>query len=168
MEGGGDADRGRVLLRGGAGGGGGQVGLLAGEPIGGLLSGGQDGDLGGRVYGRRAASRTFRLHPPQRRTADGDGHPELVRGCGWYVDDPGESSAATATCSRARRSAKATPSPLVRSSAAFARPVTSGPHLRYEVHATTAGSDDHNAASAVDPVWWQAANYFTSRPTPQN
>ncbi len=91
---------------------------------------------------------------------DRDGDPNLTRGCGWYVDIEHPGGIVTRSCHMLTHPMVAEGQPVAVGQVIGVVGTSghsSGPHLHYEVHLATDGSHDHSSASAVDPVWWQAA-----------
>lgn len=80
-----------------------------------------------------------------------DGHPELTRGCGWYIDIAHAGGIITRYCHMGRP-----PAVTVGATVVAGQPIgvvgntghSSGPHLHYEVHTNA----DPSAAGAIDPV----------------
>ncbi|MBF9134729.1 M23 family metallopeptidase [Plantactinospora sp. S1510] len=87
---------------------------------------------------------------------DRDGHPELTKGCGWYIDIDHAAGLLTRYCHMDQR-----PMVTVGQAVAVGQPIgvagstghSSGPHLHYEVHQNS----DASANGAIDPVPFMAA-----------
>lgn len=82
-----------------------------------------------------------------------DGSPTLTRGCGWYLDITHGGNVTTRYCHL-----NSPPLVAVGQQVTAGQPLgevgstghSSGPHLHFEVHLTTAGTD------AIDPIPWMA------------
>jgi murein DD-endopeptidase MepM/ murein hydrolase activator NlpD len=86
---------------------------------------------------------------------DRDGHPERVRGCGWYVDITHVGNVITRYCHLLTQPTVAegqqvAAGQLIGAVGSSGR--SSGPHLHYEVHL-----GDHTPGTATDPVAFMAA-----------
>ena len=88
---------------------------------------------------------------------DRDGHPDLTKGCGWYVDIAHAGGVITRYCHMGRP-----PAVTVGAAIVAGQPLgvvgstghSSGPHLHFEVHTNA----DSSAAGAVNPLPFMASH----------